>query len=44
MQVELEATHYAVYPSRHHLAAKIRAFVDILAEHLGSEGQAAEER
>ena len=24
---------YAVYPSRRHLSAKVRAFVDFLAEH-----------
>lgn len=28
---------YAVFPHRRHLAAKVRAFVDFLAEHLGGD-------
>jgi DNA-binding transcriptional LysR family regulator len=32
---------YAVYPSRRHLSAKVRAFVDFLAEHFAAGGATA---
>jgi len=34
-----EITHYAVYPSRQHVAPKIRAFLDFLVRQFG-HGQA----
>jgi DNA-binding transcriptional LysR family regulator len=33
---------YAVYPSRRHLSAKVRAFVDFLAERFAAPGRAAD--
>ena len=38
----LRADIWAVYPSRRHLSAKVRAFVDFLAERFGREGAGAQ--
>lgn len=38
----VETTHYAIYPSRQHVAPKIRVFIDFLVQQFGSDPATAQ--